>query len=229
MTMIWLIRHGESESNAGLATGATASIGLTPLGQAQAEALAAAFERAPDLIVSSGYRRALDTAALTRARFPQVPCEQWPIHEVAVLSDASRNHTTPAQRQPLVQAYWQRADPHYVDGPGAESFAQLVERARDTLERLRRLDAPFVAVFGHGLFTRALLWVHFVAPSDLSAERMRAFRGFLSGFRIPNVSIVQVYRTSERQLLVGAPSVAHLPPAMRTAEPSGAAPRPQED
>ena len=229
MTTIWLIRHGESESNAGQRTGATAAIGLTPLGQAQAEALAAAFERAPDLIVSSSYQRAIDTAAPTRARFPQARYEQWPIHEVATLSDASRHNTTPAQRQPLVQAYWQRADPHYLDGPGAESFAQLVERARATLDRLRWIDAPFVAVFGHGLFTRALLWVHFVAPAEPSAERMRAFRSFLAGFRIPNVSIMQVYRTSERQLLFGAPSVAHLPPAMRTAEPSGAAPRPQED
>lgn len=229
MTMIWLIRHGESEANAGQSTGATAAIGLTPLGQAQAAALPAAFERAPDLIVSSGYRRAIDTAAPTRARFPQARYEQWPIHEVAVLSSASRHNTTPEQRQPLVAAYWQRADPHYIDGPGAESFVQLIERARDTLERLRQIDQPFVAVFGHGLFTRALLWAHFVAPPALDAERMRTFRSFLTGFRVPNVSIIQVYRTSDRQLLFGRPSVAHLPAAMRTAEPAAGAPRPQED
>ena len=227
MSEFWLIRHGESESNAGLPTGATDQIELTVRGHAQARALAAAFEHAPDLIIVSSYRRAIDTAAPLRARFPQARCEQWPIHECATLSDASRLNTTLEQRAPLVAAYWQRCDPHFVDGAGAESFAEVVARARSVLDRLRRLEAGFVAIVGHGLFTRTLLWVALVAPDAVDAQHMRAYHVFIAGFRIPNASLSTVYRNSARELLFGAPGVAHPPPELRPAAAPEA--RPQVD
>lgn len=229
MNEFWLIRHGESLSNAGLPTGATDQIALTERGQAQAQALVAAFDRAPDLIVASSYRRAIETARPLRARFPQAQYAEWPIHECATLSDANRLDTTPEQRRPLIAAYWDRCDPHHVDGAGAESFVQLVERARGVLDRLRQLDAGFAAIVGHGLFTRTLLWVHFTAPSTIDAERMRSYRAFLAGFRIPNASIAEVYRNSRGGLLFGAPSVAHLPAELRPAGQAALAAKPQED
>src|SRR5690242_8097449 len=114
ISQIWLIRHGESESNAGMRTGATAHIPLTTRGEAQAHAVAAAFDRAPGLIVASSYRRAADTARPLRDRFPDARFEEWPIHECATLADARRNGTTPEQRRPLIAAYWERCDPEYV-------------------------------------------------------------------------------------------------------------------
>ena len=229
MPNIWLIRHGESKSNAGLRTGATMQIALTLRGQAQAQAIAAAFERAPDLIVASSYRRAIDTAQPLRDRFPAVRYEEWPIHECVTLADIRRNDTTPEQRRPLITAYWERCDPHYIDGAGAESFIQLIERAATFLDRLRQLDGAFVAIVGHGLFTRTALWVHLAAPTVLDAQHMRAYRSFLSGFRIPNASIIKVYCNSQRELLFGAPSLEHLPENLRQVEQPVAAPRPQED
>ena len=230
MSKFWLIRHGESESNAGLSTGPTDQIALTARGRAQAQALPAAFGRAPDLIVASAYRRALETAQPLRARFPQAIYAEWPIHECVTLAHARRLNTTPEQRRPLMASYWERCDPHYVDGDGAESFAQLVERAHSFLERLRHLDAEFAVFVGHGLFTRTLLWLHMAAPATVDAAQMRAYRGFLSGFRIPNASIVEVYRNSRGCLLFGTPSVAHLPPQLRPAalEPTLAS-RPHDD
>jgi 2,3-bisphosphoglycerate-dependent phosphoglycerate mutase len=53
MTEIWFIRHGESESNAGLPTFDTAKIELTPRGFAQAKQIVEAFTRPPSLIVTS--------------------------------------------------------------------------------------------------------------------------------------------------------------------------------
>ena len=229
MSEIWFIRHGESESNAGLRTGATLQIALTSRGQAQAQAIATAFERAPDLIVASSYRRAVDTARPLRDRFPAVPYEEWPIHECVTLADFRRNDTTPEQRRPLIAAYWERCDPHYVDGAGAESFVQLIERAAGFLHRLQQLDDVFVAIVGHGLFTRTVLWVHLAAPTILDAQQMRAYRSFLSGFRIPNASVIKVYSNSQRELLFGAPSVAHLPEHLREIEQLVAVPRLQED
>jgi 2,3-bisphosphoglycerate-dependent phosphoglycerate mutase len=229
MSEIWFIRHGESESNAGLRTGATMQIALTPRGRAQAQAVAAAFERAPDLIVASSYRRAIDTAQTLRERFPAVPYEEWPIHECVTLADVRRNDTTPEQRRPLIAAYWERCDPRYVDGAGAESFVQLIERAAGFLGRLQQLDHLFVAIVGHGLFTRTALWVHLAAPTLLDAQQMRAYRSFLSGFRVSNASIIKVYRNPQCELLFGAPSVAHLPEHLREIEQPVAVRGPQED
>jgi len=229
MPNIWLIRHGESESNAGLPTGATGQIALTPRGLAQAQAIAAAFDRAPDLIVASSYRRAIETAELLRDRFPAVPYQEWPIHECVTLADFRRNDTTPEQRRPLLAAYWERCDPHYIDGAGAESFVQLIERAAAFLDRLQQLHDVFVAIVGHGLFTRTALWIHLAAPTVLGAQQMRAYRSFLSGFRIPNASIIKVYCNSRHELLFGAPSVAHLPEHLREIEQPVVLRRPQED
>jgi len=49
---VWLVRHGESSSNAGLVTSDPAEIPLTVRGREQAEQVAKQVERALDLIVS---------------------------------------------------------------------------------------------------------------------------------------------------------------------------------
>ncbi|KPV52889.1 hypothetical protein SE17_12790 [Kouleothrix aurantiaca] len=163
-----------------------------------------------------------------RERFPAARIEEWAIHECATISDANREGTTPAQRRPLVAAYWERCDPDYVDGEGAESFVQLIARADAFRQQLRELSAEFALFVGHGLFTRTLLWLHFARPTTLDAQQMRAYRGFISGFQIPNASVLKVYRNSARELLFGAPSVAHLPPELRPAV-AAPTPRTQED
>src|SRR2546430_7532250 len=66
-----------------------------------------------------------------------------------------RSHnTTPKEREPLLHAFWERCDPLYNDGEGAESFADLIGRVQYTLEQIKRYDQGFIAVFSHGLFVR---------------------------------------------------------------------------
>ena len=117
-----------------------AAIALTPKGIAQAEYVAAAFDRPPSLIVTSPYLRTSQTALPTIARFSQARLEEWPVHEYTYLSLANRHNTTPQQRRPLIDAFWERCDPQYSDGEGAESFVALIARAADTLDRMKRLE-----------------------------------------------------------------------------------------
>lgn len=70
MKRIWLIRHGESIANAGEATDDHKSIPLSELGLKQAQALALQIPKRPDLIVTSPYLRAQQTAMYTIGRFP---------------------------------------------------------------------------------------------------------------------------------------------------------------
>ena len=90
----------------------------------------------PDLIITSPYTRARDSAAPTAARFPGVPLEVWPVQEFASLAFARCENTTAMQRRPWVDDHWALADPDRIDGPGAECYAGLVGRVRAALLRL---------------------------------------------------------------------------------------------
>ena len=66
MQHLWLIRHAESESNAGFATNDPHSIGLSALGLIQARKLTENFPAAPDLIGTTKYDRTDMTATPLR-------------------------------------------------------------------------------------------------------------------------------------------------------------------
>jgi broad specificity phosphatase PhoE len=169
------IRHGESTGNAGIPSKNLALLELTRTGQSQAEEIAAGWLQAPDLIVSSPYLRTQQTAAPTMERFSSAPVEVWPIQEFTYLEPSRWNGTLSADRKPHIVAYWSAADPAYCDGPGAESFTTLLDRARNMLERLAALPADwFVLIFSHGQFIHAvrMLILH---PYRTDAERMRLF------------------------------------------------------
>jgi broad specificity phosphatase PhoE len=133
------------------------------------------------------------------------------VQEFTCFSFARRTNTSGRQRQPFSAAYWERCDPEYFDGEGAESFAMLVARAQATLEQIRHLEEDFAAIFSHGLFMRALLWVGVVGSAENSANSMRRFNAFRSTFRIPNGAILKVFVSDQRELFFGKFSTAHLP------------------
>ena len=53
MLTVWLIRHAECETNVGPPTADATTAQLTPKGILQAEQIASALPRCPDLIISS--------------------------------------------------------------------------------------------------------------------------------------------------------------------------------
>lgn len=213
----WLIRHGESEGNAGLPTTNAGGSALTARGVEQAELVAAAFDGPPALIVVSPYRRAAQTAAATAARFPAVPREEWPVQEFTYLGRLHGRLTTAAERQRLREAYWARADPWHVDGPRSESFQDVLGRGREMLQRLRGVErlrgvgVPTVAVFTHALFIRAALWPLLGGAGEVSTEEMRRFRAFALGFPIPNGAVVELRFGPGDGVAVGEVTTAHLP------------------
>lgn len=83
--LVLLIRHGESEANAGLPTASPTGIRLTAKGHAKAAAVAESIPERPGLIVTSPYLRTQATAAPFIRRYPEVPAEVWPVHEFTYL------------------------------------------------------------------------------------------------------------------------------------------------
>lgn len=202
MARVWLIRHGESEANAGLVTGKPANIKLTAKGHQQAKQIASAFTNAPSLIVTSPFLRTKETAQPTIERFAIAPSVEWQIQEFNYLADSRRQNTTLEQRKPLAEDYWSRGDINYCDGEGAESFAAMMERVRDLRTKIQSLDNglndgfdsgfddEFVVIFTHGLFMRIFMWSLLANVAEVTSETMKNVKDFLTSFQIANGAIL---------------------------------------
>lgn len=214
MRSVWLIRHGESQSNADEVTESTDASALTETGRRQAEEVAKRFARAPDLIVVSKYVRTRQTAEPLIRRFPKMPVMEWPIHEFTYLAPDRYNGTTASQRNDAVMTFWERCVADHCDGEGAESFADFMLRIDDFLERLRRLSGQFTAVFAHGYVIKALVW-RILWPVDRGAdEAMKSFRDFHRDFSIGNGDILPVQLDADGRIFLSGPwSYPHRAPA----------------
>jgi broad specificity phosphatase PhoE len=186
---ITLIRHAESQANAGAVTLTPKSIELTERGHQQAKSLAASLDITPALIVVSPYVRAQQTAQPTIEKFPEALVEQWSVQEFTYLSPARCRNTTMKHRTPWAAEYWERADPHYRDGAGAESFAMFLGRVQDfTAQLSSRTESP-ILVFTHQMFIAACLWLRDHTPHD-PLRSMQSFREYLLANVIPNAGMV---------------------------------------
>jgi broad specificity phosphatase PhoE len=156
-TRLFLVRHGESYANArGVAGGPLGDGGLTPVGQAQAQALRDRLVRSRELATAS----ALYTSVLPRA----IETAQWiapalPEHLVAV-ADEVFNEISVGEADNLpwgeLEARFGPApdwntEPHRPMAPGGESLLDFFERCERALTQLvERHPGELVVVVCHG-------------------------------------------------------------------------------
>ena len=245
MTEFWFIRHGESESNAGLPSESDQSTPLTAKGILQANHVADNLLKPPDLFVVSPYVRAIQTAQPTTEKFPGTPVQTWPIQEFSYLSYQQYHNTTSKQRGVLSRNYFKQADPDLVLGDGGESFHQFIERIEITLERLQNSRENFIILFGHGWFMRATLWylyrshliknhkkefktaIQNTIPSlpwvfgmfslleRFKAKKIFAFLLFSASVQIPNGGILKFRITPSKQIDLVDFDLSHLPEELK--------------
>jgi broad specificity phosphatase PhoE len=170
----WLIRHGQSATNAGGLAQIPAEIGLTALGMEQAEKLAASIDRRPSQIVTSHFKRSRQSAVPIERRWPGSACNTWPIEEITYLSPASILGSSFEERKEMTRSYWEKCDPMHRDGPDAETFLEFIDRLRYFHAALKRTKG-FVVVVGHGQFLRAYQ-LGIVRGFPASREWMLEFR-----------------------------------------------------
>jgi probable phosphoglycerate mutase len=211
MPVVWFIRHGESRANVGERTSHPARIELTSAGWEQAKCVASAFVVPPALIVISPYVRAKQTALPTIQRFVNVAQEEWPVQEFTYLAPYRYSNTTRAERLPVVNEYWDRKDVNYVDGDGAESFADFMKRVENALDRLEQCKTDPVAVFSHGQFIRAAMWKLLSGSKVITGQEMAHFRQFLREFGLPNGAIVKMSFAGKAIKWMSPILTSHLP------------------
>jgi broad specificity phosphatase PhoE len=204
-TKIILVRHGQSVTNAGGRAADQVSNPLTEFGRAQSRQFAERLDCKPTLFVTSSFLRAQQTSEPLRQRFPEVPVEEWPIHEFSFLNPALHRGTSEADRESHVAAYWQREDPAYRNGPEAESFTLFLERAREAIRRLAGSDpGGCVVVFTHGFFMQAIRMV-LLFPNATDAELMANFQRFHLLNLIQNVETLE-FEVREGRIQMITPS-----------------------
>lgn len=200
MAEIWFIRHGESVSNAGGVSEAIDSIPLTEAGHRQAAEVAARIAFTPDLIVTSPFIRTQQTAAPCIARFPGVAQETWLVHEFTFLESKKYKGTTRLDRTPHAKAYFDRNDPDYVDGAGAESFNHFLKRIRDMIEKLNKAPQARIIIYSHGYFLHTLE-IMLKNPQLAPAELMQHLNHVRTVAHMPNGHILRA-RTANGALIL---------------------------
>jgi broad specificity phosphatase PhoE len=86
----------------------------------------------------------------------------------------------------MVDAYWNDGDQAAIDGPGAESFIELLKRAKVMLDRLAASTADNILVFSHGQFIRAEAWFIRLGEAAGTPDNMRLFRELDTKEPLPN-------------------------------------------
>lgn len=215
MRRVWFVRHGESEANAGLPSESADMTALTPKGLDQSSRFAEKFwakvavelPYTPLLFVTSRYIRTKQTGAPTFTYFPRVKQEEWAVEEFTYLDTRKYSGTTQLQRTPFVHAWWERGDPYYRDGGTAESFADMLARARKVINDLREREETMTVIFSHGRFMRALLWFTLFEPGEPTREMMQRFRQFDDVVPVPNTCVLPLHFEGRSVPFVGPLSV----------------------
>ena len=181
MKTLYLIRHAQSEANAGGISKPERDIALSPLGREQAQALVARLPRSNHVYVSE-LRRTHETAAPYRRAHGITPQVLPQLNEFSCLAFDRIRGMDGTARRPLADAYWQRADPLECTGAGADSSAFL-----DHYPQLE--DGSLL--FGHGIWIGLLAW-RLLGFSAETAADMAAFRRFQTGLPMPNTAVWQL-------------------------------------
>ncbi len=186
-----LVRHAQSEANAGKRTSDPQSIPITLNGRQKALEFAKGVIHPPDLIIVTSYVRTVQSAEPLIKRFPKVSVEVWPLHEFTYLSPTMCINTTSQERAPMMKEYWRRCDPMFIHGLGSESFNQFANRVVDSIDKIKHLDLATVIVFTHGQVMRFFKQYleHGCTKGRLS---MKVFRHTMLPIDVPNLGVFEI-------------------------------------
>ncbi|HEX5271400.1 MAG TPA: histidine phosphatase family protein [Gemmataceae bacterium] len=175
-TRVFVLRHGES-ADPTVFHGAESDVGLSERGRRQAEAVApllAAY--APDAVVSSAMRRALDTAAPTAAACGRPVLVEPRLHERRVGSLSGTPFAAADGVWPATLRRWAAGETSYAP-PGAESFDDIRGRVLPAWERLTRdHEGRCLVVVAHGVVCKVLFLSLLPGFSPADWERLGPIR-----------------------------------------------------
>jgi len=185
---VFLVRHGQSQANAGGMTLANPVVPLTELGERQARALAPLLPQRAAGIWSSPFKRALDTAAPYCALLGLTPAIHADLREFETVDTLTLGGGPCAEREAAVARFWLESDPDHRSGPHAETFREFHTRVARVREQFLPALPDGAVVFGHGMWMALLCW-QLLGFEQVDCLGMTHFRRFQLGLPTPNTVV----------------------------------------
>lgn len=210
MSLIYLVRHGETNHNAEARGLGRADVPLSPLGLQQAAALARRFERVPlDEIATSPLQRALAVARAIAAPHG-LPAEILPeLTELDVGYTEGLTYPEIRQRFPEFFAAWSGHDPTSVCMPGGESLAALAARLELLAADLIHGPERVILIVSHNFTLRILVCLLLGIP-------IINFRNF----RLDLASVTTISVQHRRAAIQALNDTSHLESTLNLAGPA---------
>ncbi len=195
MKKIYIVRHGQSHTNAGGDAMPNTEIPLTELGQQQAIAVADWLLQKTDKNIRSigvsKYLRTQQTAQPLIDKTTLNPTIIEGLQEFNYLCFKTIKDKTVEERLQLATRYWLEQGPDFIDGSDeteAESFDMFVQRTKQVLSHLHTLEDGTHVLYSHGLWISMLIWIILAQPTD-SNQSMQNFRQFELSIRAKNCEV----------------------------------------
>lgn len=206
MKKIYLIRHGQSQSNAGQGKPRpNIDIELTTLGHQQAERVADwlihNIAEPIQTIYVSQYRRTQQTAQPLLSKLQRQADILPDLHEFNYLSFQQVQHLAFSEVYHIAEQFWQTADVQQRAGDDAESFATFMHRVERTYQQFCQFDSGTYIVFTHGIWISALKWF-LLGQSIDTPKAMQRFHDFEMAIRPKNgdIQLLQIGQNGLSQI-----------------------------
>lgn len=181
MRKIYLVRHGQSESNAGGKPRVNKDIQLTDLGRKQAQAVCdwVLYHVNTDL-ASIGVSKFIRTQHTARPLINATDIQPTIIEGLQEFDYLSFDKIKDLPLKQLLQVsddFWLEHDIHDTHGDDSESFAQFYNRVQQVLAYFKTLESGNHIIYTHGLWMSMLIWQLLAQPaaSQLDVQKFRQF------------------------------------------------------
>ncbi len=198
MKKIFLIRHAESEENAGTHIEDSHIVRLSEEGKRQAEQLANVLEK-PDRVIVSKYIRTQLTAFPLLQKYEGVETHIWiDIHEFSPHDKEKLKDILKENRKDFYMTYWNRLDPLFRPTEKSENFKEIIDRLVKVIYKLQKINDGVNYIFTHGLVIAMLLFVQdnlnlFEDKNNLDYRKiMTVYLDFSLNFKTENAGIYQI-------------------------------------
>lgn len=201
---IYLIRHAQSEANAGQAVRPNHEINVTEFGQGQAQQLADwlnahVTEPISEIFVSQ-YVRTHQTAQPFLKAVTRTPTVMDDLHEFNFLDFDTIKDLSFDEIRVVVEGFWTKP-PAHQEGELAESFEQFVHRVKKARAYFDRLPDGTYLVFTHGMWIGMLLWQMLLGDSP-RLYNPKKFREFELSIRPKNCEVFLLSQLGMQKVFV---------------------------
>lgn len=197
MKTIYLVRHAQSESNAGVSIRPNHLISITEQGQQQAQDVAQwLVEHIPNptRVFVSKFIRTQQTAQPYLEKIQQESHILDDLYEFNYLDFKTIEQLNHQQLRQKAEEFWQKNDIFYRDSEQSDSYAHFVQRVKNVRQSLENLPNGHYVVFTHGTWLGMLMW-QLLQLNEEKILNMQQFLKFEFAIRPKNCDVFMLQYT----------------------------------